>query len=144
MPIPLIGQIRSWVGRGDVVQRVSTSICIGQAVFVRDVLGPMFRVRRIPSALRTLPVIQNYVGVRTPPLGIIVSRRTDPSDLTPEVLRAEYRVKGHLEVVAGCGVAVKIQRAGWLEDPAQFDQSSGHHDEVSENVVVTQQAAESL
>jgi hypothetical protein len=44
--------------------------------------------------------------------------------------------------MAGGGVAVEVDGAGFLEDAAEFDEARGHHGEVGEHVGPAEQSAE--
>src|SRR6266699_402746 len=46
--------------------------------------------------------------------------------------------------MTGCLVAVKVQRAAGLEDSMEFDEAWGHHCEVGEQVVSSEEVAECL
>jgi hypothetical protein len=44
--------------------------------------------------------------------------------------------------MAGGGVAVEINGAGWLEDAAEFDEARGHHGEIGHHVGVEEEGFE--
>ena len=53
-----------------------------------------------------------------------------PNDLIAEIISAENRIQQQLEVVAGGGVAVKVEAAGVLQHGTAGEQAGGHVDEV--------------
>jgi hypothetical protein len=60
--------------------------------------------------------------------------RPPPRDFIPEELRSEDRVHQNLQVMAGGGIAVEIDGAGFFEDAAEFDEARGHHGEIGHHV----------
>src|SRR5262245_10119792 len=79
---------------------------------------------------------------RSESTGTVMSVRASPNQLVLEILRSEYRIHQHLEVVAGRRVAVKVDRGRGLHDSAQFHQSRCHHAQVGQHVAVTEESHE--
>ena len=73
---------------------------------------------------------------------IILSGSALPDDFVLEKLGSKYCVHNELEVVAGGGVAVEVDGAGFFEDAAKLDEAWGHHGEVGEHVGAAEEGAE--
>ncbi len=70
----------------------------------------------------------------TPAVGRRVRPGPLPHHLAEELLWAEDRVEQQLEVVAGRGVAVEINRARWAQDAFHVDKALHHVHKVREQV----------
>jgi hypothetical protein len=57
-------------------------------------------------------------------------------------LALRMRSRRAFQVMAGGGVAVEIDGAGFFEDAAQFDEARGHHGEVGHHVGVEEEGFE--
>src|ERR1035437_1482060 len=76
-------------------------------------------------------------------LNVVVLRgRPLPNDLVPKTFRSEYCVQEQFEVMAGGGVAVEVDGAGFFEDSAEFDEARGHHGEIGEHVGAVEEGVE--
>src|SRR5665213_139263 len=67
-----------------------------------------------------------------------------PNDFTSEIIFSHYRIAKQLEIMRGGRVAVEIKRAGGFQDAVQFDETRGHHREVSHHVVATEEGHKGL
>src|ERR1035437_10446322 len=76
-------------------------------------------------------------------LNVVVLRgRPLPNDLVLKTFRSEYCVQEQFEVMAGGGVAVEVDGAGFFEDAAEFDEAWSHHGEVGEHVGAAEESSE--
>ena len=103
-------------------------------------------VEGVPSPGIALRVEENQV-MHTPMLltalsGVAVGARPLPGNLGTELLWPEHGVHEQLQVMAGGGVAVEIDRAGGLEDAAQLDEARRHHYQVGHHGVRANELAE--
>jgi hypothetical protein len=88
----------------------------------------MWRELLIESCSIALRAEQNVVVVLSPITALpLCNSRPLPDDVVSEVVHSKHRVHEELEVVAGGGVAVQIDRAGGLENAAQLDEARSHH-----------------
>ena len=67
-----------------------------------------------------------------------------PHDLVQEVRWVKNCVHEHLQVMAGGGVAVQVDRTRGLQHSPQLHQPGGHHRQVGQHVVVSEEHAEAL
>ena len=66
-----------------------------------------------------------------------------PHNLIPEIGWPENLVEHQLQIMAGGGVAVEVERAGGLEDAVKLYQPDGHHHQISHDIVVTDSIVQS-
>ena len=96
--------------------RLDSRVCTAFIVDVSVVLLAIFRIvfleHWVPCRIRAGTVKQNDVVNWTEPLGAIVGVGSLPNDLVPELNRAEYRVKQHLQVMTRGWIAVQVDRPG--------------------------------
>src|SRR5665213_809115 len=64
-----------------------------------------------------------------------------PDYLVSEIGWSEHRVKQDLQIMTCYGIAVQVQRSGWLQHPVQFQQPNGHHREIGHHVVLAEKRA---
>jgi hypothetical protein len=96
----------------------------------------------VPTWLVSLRGKKDDIMARSVAVRAIVAVTSLPNDLVPKMLRAKNCVHEELEVVAGSGIAVEVDGAGFFEDAAEFDEARGHHGEVGEHVGAAEEGVE--
>lgn len=67
-----------------------------------------------------------------------------PVDFINKILRTKNHIQHDLQIVAGSGIAVKIQTSSRFENAVQLEQADGHHGEVRHHVRSGKELAERL
>src|SRR6185312_7837201 len=112
------------------------AICIDIIEKGCNILGIVWCELRVPLESLRLSVEQQDIMDRPPTLGATVRTGPLPYDLIEEILRPEYCIKQHLQIMTCGRVTVQIQASRGLQHTMQLDNPGRHHGEIRHHVIL--------
>lgn len=110
-------------------------------VKIINVFWVVFSKNLIPSWNRGFGIIQDHIVDSSPFLRVVMTACPLPYYFILKIFNSKDAIHNDLQIMAGGGVAMQVDAAGWFEHAAQLNEADGHHGKIGEHVGVAQHLA---